>query len=303
MARKKVEFSKNPLLSGPSLVSRTAGGSPYRELQLSEIDVDPEQPRRIFDSQSLAELAASIKEHGVLSPILVRLEEGGVYRLVAGERRFRASKLAGQDTIPAVVLSEKDDDDTLAKQLIENIQREDLTPMERALAVGQLKENHNWSIREIAKRLGVSKALVQRSLDVLALPDELQTVLINGASESKVLLIAGVEDLELREALIEKVDELTRAQIEQAIKTGSLEVYHGGTPEMDSEDKKAKSNSKSSKSSVSADDQRIIRELQETLGTKVHIARKKPGAEQGKITLEFYSGQDLEEIYNRLMAS
>ena len=108
MARKNVQFELNPLLSGPTLQARTVSGSPYRELNIADIDVDPEQPRRVFDDEALAELAASIKEHGLLCPILVRLTAGGSYRVVAGERRFRASKLLGKETIPAIVESDED---------------------------------------------------------------------------------------------------------------------------------------------------------------------------------------------------
>ena len=203
---KQIKISNNPLFSGPSLEARSAAGivanGPYRELQISDIDVDPNQPRRVFSEEGLAELAGSIKEHGVLCPILVKAAEGGTFRLVAGERRLRASKLAGLDKIPAIIDSSNDSEGTkLAKQLVENVQRESLSPMEKALAIGQLKEQTDWSIREIAKQLGVSKGFVQRSLEILALPEDLQAALISGASESKVLILAKVEDKVARSIL------------------------------------------------------------------------------------------------------
>ena len=218
MARKTLKFEMNPLLGGPTLEARTRSGSPYRLLPLAEIDVDPDQPRRNFDTEALAGLAASIKEHGVICPILVKVTAGGTYRVVAGERRLRASRLIGLETIPAIIDSEDaDENNTLAKQLVENLQREDLSAIERALAVGQLRDRYGWSVREIAKKLGASKSLVQRSLDVLGLPEDLREALQLGASESKVLMLQQIEDRETRKALLERIEELSRNELELEI--------------------------------------------------------------------------------------
>lgn len=296
MARKKVKFDVNPLLSGPSLASRATAGNPYRELSLSEIDLDPEQPRRVFREESIEELAQSIQEFGVLSPLLVQLTEGGTYKLVAGERRYRAAKKAGLKVVPALVVARDSDDSTLARQLTENLQREDLSPMERALAIGQLKESFTWSIREIAKRLGISKAMVQRSLEILSLPDDLQAALIAGSSESKVLLLGVVADRAVRKQLIGRLEELTRAQLEAEIAKAQGEepgVYHRGT-----EGKRKKE-----QRTAAPQDTRIIEDIQRNLATRVQISRKRGKREQGKISLEFYSDADLDEIYRRLMSS
>ena len=169
MARKKIDFGVNPLLSGPSLVARNTSGSPYREIDLTEIDVDPDQPRKNFDRGALESLAKSIEQYGVLSPILIRMTApGGSYRVVAGERRYRAAKMAGLNTIPAII--EFDDEEqgvTSAKQLVENLQRENLDSLEKANAIGHMKDSYGWSVREIASRIGISKTMVQRSLDCL----------------------------------------------------------------------------------------------------------------------------------------
>jgi len=295
VARKKVSFALNPLLSGPSLASRAATGSPYREIPVAEVDVDPDQPRRVFDTEALAELAASIKEHGVLCPILVKVAGGGTYRLVSGERRLRASKLAGLATIPAVIDSaDESETSTLAKQLVENMQRQDLTAMERALAIGQLRDTFQLSIRDIAKRLGVSKGIVQRSLDILSLPDDLQAALIDGASESKILVLGRVSDRALRKELLGLIDELTREELEQRIResggAGEDEerVYRGGTK-------------RSSSKRASAEDTRLASDLQRVLGTRVQVLRRRGKPQQGKLMLEFYSNDDLAEIVKRLM--
>lgn len=297
MARKKVNFEANPLLSGPSLASRSRLGSPYRELPLNDIDVDPDQPRRVFDTEALAELAASIKEYGVLCPILVRVTNGGTYRLIAGERRLRAAKLAGLELIPAIVDSDDGDStSTLAKQLVENVQRQDLTAMERALAVGQLRDTYSWSVREIGKRLGVSKSFVQRSIDILALPDDLQAALIAGAAESKVLLLGRVEDRETRKELLSLIDTLTREELEQRVsalvgKAGGEAVSHRGTAKQ------------GKKSRLSTEDQRLVQELQRAVGTKVQLIRTAGRSGQGRLVIDFYSNDDLRDIFQRLVAA
>jgi ParB family chromosome partitioning protein len=297
MARKNLKFELNPLLSGPSLEARTKSGSPYRLLPLSEIDVDPDQPRRSFDAEALAELAASIKEYGVLSPILVRVTAGGTYRVIAGERRLRASRLLGLDTIPAVIDGDDNEEkNTLAKQLVENLQRQDLAPMERAQAIGQLRDRYSWSVREIARRLGASKSLVQRSLELLELPDDLQAALLSGAAESKIHLLRQIEDGDVRKELLGQLDDLSRDALEQKIQQllgGAAELSRGGT------EKQAKRR----KNSLSADDKRIIDEIQRAVGTKVQLLRTRNKAGQGRLIIEFYTDDDLGEVHRRLTNS
>ena len=289
MARKSLKFETNPLFGGPSLNERSLIGSPFRELSLAEIDVDPDQPRRVFDPQSLAQLAASIQKYGLLTPILVRPLAGGTYKVVAGERRFRAAKLAGLETIAAVVEAEEGGQgDTLAKQLVENLQREELSPMERALAVGQLKERYNWSIREIAANIGISKSLVQRSLEILELPEDLQSALVAGASESKVLLLAKVKDAKKRVQLLSQLERLSRVEIEKLVKgeqAATDKLYHGGT---------AKPKARSTQ------DERVINKIQKALGTRVDIQRKASDLKKGKLIVEFYSDDDLKALYSKL---
>jgi ParB family chromosome partitioning protein len=296
MSKKPARFdlrtpAKNPLLGGPSLAERARSGSPYREIPIHEIDVDPDQPRRVFEKEQLDELASSIREYGVLSPILVRSLDGGTFRLIAGERRLRAAKLAGLSTVPAVVDQTDDDQSILPKQLVENLQRADLTPMERALAFGHLRDKFGWGVREIARQLGVSKTLVQRSLEILSLPDDLQAALIAGAAESKILLLGQLEDRELRKELLEQIDTLTREDLEAVLagrsRSEEEEVSHGGTLGRKKRDR------------LTAEDRRILEELQSSLGTKVQLARK-ANSSGGKLTIEFYSTEDLNDIYQRL---
>lgn len=285
MSKKPLRFNINPLLSGPTLEARTKSGSPYRELELSEIDIDPDQPRREFDSEKLAELAASIKEHGLINPILVRILPGGSYRLVAGERRFRAFKLLGRERIPAVIDQGEGVKEFLSKQLVENLQRADLSSMERSDAIVRLRDDHNLSIRELALRLGISKSAVQRSLDIQALPEDLKQALREGIPESKVLLLAQVEDLKIRAQLLAKIDSLSREALDQELK-----VSHGGT-KMGEKGEARQGNSK---------DSRLVTLLQQALGSRVQISRNPKKKEQGKLIIEFYSNTDLENLIHKL---
>lgn len=294
MSKKKLQFDVNPLFRGPSLVDRARAGNPYREVPLSEIDIDPDQPRRVFEDNSLQELSASIREHGVLCPILVRIKGAGTFRLIAGERRFRAAKLAGLSTIPAVIHSgDETTVDVLSKQLVENLQRADLSAMERALAIGQLRDALAISVRDIAQKLGVSKSYVQRSLDILSLPDDLQAALIQGAPESKITILGRLADKAQRAKLLEELDELTREELEFEVAKllGEVEekVSHRGT--------KGK---RKSKGHGSSEDRRIVEGIQESLGSRARIVRSSPSSEKGKVVLEFYSKDDLNEIYKRL---
>jgi ParB family transcriptional regulator, chromosome partitioning protein len=293
MSRRQIRLDQNPLLAGPSLRDRGKSGSPYRELQLSEIDIDPDQPRRVFDTERLEELAASIKTHGVLTPILVRPLGAGTYRLVAGERRYRAAKLAGLDTIPAVIDTSDDEGVVLQKQLVENLQRSDLLPLERAIAFGQLRDRFSWSVREIARQLGVSKSFVQRSLELLELPDDLQAALSDGASESKVLLLAQLPTTAARAKYLADLANWSRQQLESEL-LRILNKEEGSAAEKSGPAKRKR---------ISPEDSRIVTELQQALGTRVLLLRRAGKKGQGKLSLEFYSEEDLHEIYRRLINS
>lgn len=285
MNKRKLVLANNPLLSGPAFDEREKAGIPYREILISNIQRDPNQPRVSFDQEKLSELSESIKTYGVLSPVLVKpTNESGKYILIAGERRFRAAQLAGLTSIPALVDREKDDrgDRTLAMQLVENLQRSDLTPLERAHAIGALKETYNLSIREVADKLGISKAMVQRSLDILDLPDDLMNALREGASESKILLLANIEDQEIRASYLKDLDVLTRNQLKNNL-----------------EDRKNKS---SEDNALTAEDLRITDEIQHSLGMKVKMTRSKQGSNNGKLTIDFYSDTDLQVLFRKLIA-
>ncbi|MCL5967630.1 MAG: ParB/RepB/Spo0J family partition protein [Firmicutes bacterium] len=160
-----------------------------REIRLDLVDPSPFQPRRRFAEEALAELAASIREHGVLEPVVVRAA-GPRYQLILGERRVRASRLAGRDAIPALV-RQWDDRSAMEAALVENLQREDLTPMEEAHGIQQLMEQQGWTQEKAAERIGKSRPHVANLLRLLQLEQEIQALLDDGrltAAHGKVLL-------------------------------------------------------------------------------------------------------------------
>ena len=185
-----------------------------------------------------------------------------------------------------ILNTETDDsgESTLAMQLVENLQRDDLSPLERAHAIGALKETYDLSIREVADRLGVSKSMVQRSLDILELPDDLMNALRQGASESKVLLLSRIEDEDVRSSYLKDLDTLTRSQIKSEI------------------DKELSEKRGSRSRALSPEDLRLVEELRNSLGLKVGMMRSGSDGEAGKLIIEFYSEGDLQELFRKLVS-
>ena len=182
------------------------GQSAYREVPLGAVEVNPLQPRQHFDAASLASLADSIRQIGVLQPIVVR-ETGivGRYEIIAGERRWRASQIAGLDTIPAVVRA-ADDESSLTHALIENVHRADLNPLEEAAAYRQLIDDFGATHSELGRQMGRSRAAITNSLRLLSLPVTVQRYLLDGelsAGHARALL--GCEDPVEIELLVERI--------------------------------------------------------------------------------------------------
>jgi ParB family chromosome partitioning protein len=172
---------------------REPGGPELRELAVELIAPNPAQPRRRFDEDALEALAHSLEERGVLQPVLVRPRTGGRYELVAGERRWRAARLAGLDTIPALVQA-RDDADTLEAALVENMAREDLNPVEAARAVAALVEDLELTREEVGRRVGRSRVAISNLLRLLDLPDDVLALLEDGRlteGHGRALLLAG----------------------------------------------------------------------------------------------------------------
>ena len=176
MAKQKFTLGRglDALISTEAI--RPAASSSIGEIEIAKIHANPNQPRHDFNEEALQELADSIKELGVIQPITLRKESDDSYMIIAGERRFRASQLAGKTTIPAYILN-ANDEDTMEMALIENIQREDLNPLEIALAYQQLIEQHNLSQEQLSKRVGKGRATIANFLRLLKLPGNIQVAL------------------------------------------------------------------------------------------------------------------------------
>ncbi|HWP63257.1 MAG TPA: ParB/RepB/Spo0J family partition protein [Candidatus Binatia bacterium] len=190
-----------------------------RLIPLDRIEPNPDQPRMEFDEASLEELAASIREHGVLQPILVRPREQGRYQLVAGERRWRASKRAGLDTIPALI-EEIDDDTALEIAIIENLQREDLSPLEEAMLYDRMVREHGYSIRRLAQKLGKDKGYLENRLRLADAPPEIkELVSVRKDTLSHAYELLKVEDPKRRRRLAEQVarGELSLVKLKERI--------------------------------------------------------------------------------------
>jgi len=261
----------------------TEKGESIMLLTLGQIRPSPLQPRKEFDQQNLEELAQSIKEKGVIQPVLVR-RRGDYYELIAGERRFRAATLLNLKEIPAIV-KEAEDRDSLEISLIENIQREDLNPIEEARACQYLIDKFNLSQEEVSDILGKARTTITNTLRLLKLPLEIQEEIKKG----RISFAHG-------RALLEIADPNQQRRLVQAIIANSLSVR-----ELENLIKGQRS--KISKRRIQQAPQRepyvavIEEELQHLLATKVRISKRK---KRGHILIEFYSQEDLERIVNRV---
>ena len=196
---------------------RVRGG--VRNIDVNRITPNPEQPRIAFNQESLDELAASVREHGVLQPILVRPLEDGEFQLIAGERRWRASKAAGLATIPALV-EEIDDDTALEISIIENLQREDLSPLDEASMYDRMVREHGYSVRRLAQKLGKDKGYLENRLRLADAPDEVrELVSLRKDTLSHAYELMKVEDPKKRKRLAAQVarGELTLIRLRDKI--------------------------------------------------------------------------------------
>jgi ParB family chromosome partitioning protein len=213
-----------------------AGASPSSalvELPLTDVAPNRYQPRASFDEDSLTTLTASVRELGVLQPVLVRPLDDGTYELIAGERRWRAAKRAGLQTIPALV-REVDDTTSLEHALVENLQRTDLNPLEEAAAYQQLIEEFGLTHEQVALRVGRSRAAISNTLRLFQLPPAIQKLVAEGrlsAGHARALL--GTPDRAFQEALARRVvaDGLSVREVEEAVRErGELEGGNGEEP-------------------------------------------------------------------------
>ena len=268
---------------------QTQGSSNLNEIEISLIEPNPNQPRREFDQDALQELANSIKEVGIIQPITLRQLSSGRYQIIAGERRWRASQLAGLKAIPAYIRT-VEDEGVMEMALVENIQREDLNAIEVALAYQHLAETTGMTQEKISKRVGKSRAAVTNYMRLLKLPAQVQIALKNHeidmgharallAIDSPSTQIKLFKEIQKQQYSVRKVEEMV-----QAIKNG--------------EDVKAVKGKVAAKSQLPEEFEILKNRLAQFFQTKVQMTCSSKG--KGKISIAFDNEEQLEQIMNAL---
>jgi ParB family transcriptional regulator, chromosome partitioning protein len=258
----------------------TAGAAGATKLPLDQIHADRANPRKRFDEAELAELAASLKNQGVLQPILVRKDNKG-YRIIAGERRWRAAEKAGLKEIPAII-REVSDAEAYELALVENIQRSDLNPLEEAEAFRHLVEERRLTQEQVADKVGKERSTVANALRLLSLPNEVKQLLADGDldmghARAILGLPKGPEMVALARAVV--TEKLTVRETEARVK--------GQKPQ-------APGSAAKKKAVASPESKRLVEDLQRRLGTKVRLVDRGNG--KGTLEIEFFSYEDLDRI-------
>lgn len=283
-------------VSAPQTPATTAPATPPQETPLhvspDAIEPNPNQPRRVFDDAHLAELAQSIKAHGIIQPLIVQKKSGqhdqshaGTYLLVAGERRWRAAKLAGLATVP-VILADYTPDSLLEVALIENIQREDLNAIETAVAFQRMAVELNLSAEQIGVRTGKDRSTVINFMRLLQLPQDLQDLIATGkitAGHGRCLL--SLTDSEQQRALAQQA--MTGSWSVRALERACQKLIEGKPAKPDAEPK------------MDPNVKAAIQEMERKLGTRIHVKEGARG--RGKLEIEYYSAEDLDRIYDAIM--
>ncbi len=262
----------------------TVGASSINEVDISKIVANPNQPRHTFDEEALTELASSIREHGVISPITLRKNDDDTYMIIAGERRFRASKMAGLQTIPAYIRTAKDEE-VMEWSLVENIQRENLDAIEIALAYQRLMDEYTLTQERLSERVGKKRATVANYLRLLKLPAEIQM----GLKEKKIEMgharaILAAKSAEAQLALYKRI-------IQKNLSVRQVEELAAQADE--SEDK-----GKEQKTRVQSAYATQAKQVEQLLGTKCSISIGAKG--KGKLVIPFASEQDLNDILKHI---
>lgn len=283
-------LKKNSLGRGLSSLIEEAGNiqeiSSVNEINIENIIVNPKQPRKQFDDELLQELADSIKQLGIIQPITVKKIEDNKFQIIAGERRFRASKLAGLKTIPAYIRTADTDQNLLEMALVENIQREELNPIEISISYQQLIEECNLTQENLSERVGKNRSTVTNYLRLLKLPAEIQIGLRNKEiSMGHARALLGIEETEIQILVFNDIlkNGYSVREVEEIAQKYKLESK---------EEKTEKSVEKTVKEPVEYN--QLKQHLSKFFQTSVDFKRNSKGA--GKIIVSFKSDEDLEKI-------
>ncbi len=292
MAAKKTGLGKglDSLIpeSSKAKVTKSSGSDSEDNVQMMKISaMEPnrEQPRQKFDEDGLLELADSIKQYGVLEPLMVRKNKD-YYEIIAGERRWRAAKMAGVKEVP-VVVKDYTDQEIIEIGLIENIQRENLNPIEEAMAYKRLLEEFNLKQDEVAERVSKSRTAVTNSMRLLKLDERVQQMIVDEmitTGHARALLAVSSKDEQYELACRVFDEKLSVRETEKLVKNW----------------KNPKKEKKKKSSSLDAVYQDLEEKMQEALGTKVRVAPKGNGS--GKIEIEYYSEEELEHMFDLIMS-
>lgn len=266
--------------------------STVRLLTVDRIRANPYQPRTVFDTEKLNELVLSIKEHGILQPLIVRRVGLETYELVAGERRLRAAQLAGLTAVPAIV-REYADGQMLEIALIENVQREDINPVESARAYSRLMDEFGMTQEDVARRVGKARSTIANTVRLLQLPEPVLASVVSGEiseAHARAILQAAPEAQvdAWKEVVAKKLSVRATEELGRRLRTGAVRPKESATVEM------------APIATVVRDpnEQAVEDALQTALGTKVTIRRNGHG---GKVEIEFYSEEELEGIVDRIL--
>ena len=255
------------------------------ELKINDISPNSDQPRKQFKEEALQELADSIKENGVIQPIIVS-KRGTGYRIVAGERRWRASRLAGLKVIPAIV-RDLTDQQTMEQALIENIQRQDLNPLEEAFAMDNLMKEHGLTQEALAKKLGKSRPAIANTLRLINIDESLQDFVRNGdlsAGHARALLAITDKDEQKKAADVVMIKELSVRETEEYVK------------KILSEEKAPRKTAAKTSSAVEISIKDVEHKLASYYGTKVILKMKDEVKGKGTVVIEYYSYDDLDRL-------
>jgi ParB family chromosome partitioning protein len=269
-----------------ALIPATETQAGAAEIPVARVSPNPHQPRQSIAEESLAELAASIREHGVIQPLVVT-QVGDEYQLIAGERRWRAAQLAGLTTIPAII-KETTPQQMLELALVENVQRADLNPLEEAGAYRQLMDDFGLTQEEVATRVGKSRTAVANIVRLLRLPEEVKAALAaNRISEghARALLALPTAQLQRQALAVIEARGLNVRQVEELVRRMQLEA------EADESEAEAQP-------ALSPQDRDVVDKFQARLGTRVNLVRSKKG---GRLVIHFYSEEELQAIYEAIV--
>jgi ParB family transcriptional regulator, chromosome partitioning protein len=264
------------------------GGAGLREVPVGDIRPNPWQPRTHFDEHELQELADSIREHGVLQPVLVSQQPDGSFQLITGERRWRAVQLAGMPTVPAMV-KEATPQASLEMALVENIQRRDLNPLEEAHAYRQLLDEHGLTQERLAQRIGKSRVAVTNTLRMLHLPEAARAALAEGAiSEGHARAILMADGQEQRLLVLARVLEghLSVRETEALAREANLPPRETAAAEAEPP--------------PDPDTERLEDAFRQALGTRVRLLRGRHG---GRLVIHFFSDEELHGLYEAIVRS